>query len=614
MIPRTSDARIACLALLALTAHVLARIVLPDTRAATVPLFVVIGIGGVPLVFSLARSLLARQLSTDFLAGIAIVASVLLAEYVVAAVIILMLSGGRALERHATERASSVLDALARRNPSVAHQLIDSALHDVSLASVEIGHHLVVLPHEACPVDGIVRSGNGTMDESYLTGEPYLIKKTAGSLVLSGAINGETALTIEASRRAEDSRYARIVEIVRQAESRRPRMRRLADRLGSWYTPLAVAVAAGGWAASGEPSRFLAVLVIATPCPLLLGIPVAIIGAISTAARRGILIKDASILEQLRLCRTAIFDKTGTLTLGRPTLTQVELLSPALSRREVLSMAGSLEQYSRHPLATAVVAAVDSEEVPRLTVSEIREPPGEGLSGRVNGHHVRLIGRRQVSGQDAATLPPESAGLECVVVVDGSIAAILRFRDAPRPQSAAVIGHLRPMHGFTRLLLVSGDREAEVRDLAAQMHITDVRFGQTPEQKLEIVVHERRAQPVLFVGDGVNDAPAMVAATAAIAIGTQSDVTAASAGAVIMDGSISRVDELLHIAIRTRRIALQSAVGGMIVSVAGMALAAAGWLPPLAGAIAQEVIDVFAVLNALRASTLPRRLTDFTAE
>ena len=614
MIPRTSDARIASLALVALAAHVLARIALPGTYAASAPLFVVIGIGGVPLIFSLARSLFARELSTDFLAGIAIVTSVLLGEYLIAAVIILMLSGGRALERHATERASSVLAALARRNPSVAHRLIDGRLHDASLASVEIGHHLVVFPHEACPVDGVVRDGNGTMDESYLTGEPYLIRKTVGSLVMSGAINGETALTIEATRRAEDSRYARIVETVRQAEARRPPMRRLADRLGSWYTPLAVTVAAAGWAASGEPSRFLAVLVIATPCPLLLGIPVAIIGAISTAARRGILIKDAGILEQLRLCRTAIFDKTGTLTLGRPQLTHVELLSPAQTRREVLSLAASLEQYSRHPLAAAVVAAADAENAPRLTVSEMREPPGEGLSGRVNGHLVRLIGRRQVPAHDAAMLPAESAGLECVVVIDESIGAILRFRDAPRPQSAAVIGHLRPMHGFTRLLLVSGDREAEVRDLAAQMHIADVRFGQTPEQKLEIVVHERRVQPVLFVGDGVNDAPAMVAATAAVAIGAQSDVTAASAGAVIMDGSISRVDELLHIAARTRRIALQSAVGGMIVSVAGMAFAAVGWLPPLAGAIAQEVIDVFAVLNALRASALPRTLTDFGAE
>ena len=601
------------MALLALAAHVLARLAFPGTPAASAPLFVVIAIGGVPLVFSLARALLARQMSTDFLAGIAIVASVLLAEYLIAAVIILMLSGGRALERHATERASSVLDALARRNPSVAHRLIDGTLHDISLASVEIGHQLVVLPHEACPVDGVVRSGNGTMDESYLTGEPYLIRKTAGSLVLSGAINGDSAVTIEASRRAEDSRYARIVEIVRQAESTRPRMRRLADRLGSWYTPLAVIVAAIGWVASGEPSRFLAVLVIATPCPLLLGIPVAIIGAISTAARRGILIKDAGILEQLRLCRTAIFDKTGTLTLGRPILTHVELLSPALDRREALSLAASLEQYSRHPLAAAVVAAADGEGAPRMIVSEMREPPGEGLSGRVNGRLVRLMGRRQVSAQDAATLPPESAGLECVVSIDGSSAAILHFRDAPRPESAALIGHLRPMHGFTRLLLVSGDREAEVRDLAAQMRITDVRFGQSPEQKLEIVVHERRTQPVLFVGDGVNDAPAMVAATAAIAIGAQSDVTAASAGAVIMDGTISRVDELLHIAVRTRRIALQSAVGGMMVSVIGMALAAAGWLPPLAGAITQEIIDVFAVLNALRASTLPRRLTDYDA-
>ncbi|HEX5214039.1 MAG TPA: heavy metal translocating P-type ATPase [Vicinamibacterales bacterium] len=575
------------------------------------PLVVAVVAGGVPLLGALLRSALRREIGADFLAGLAIITSLLLGQFLVAAVVVLMLSGGQALEAYATRRASSVLEALARRNPSVAHRMIDDALVDVPIGEVIPGDTLVILPHELSPVDGIVRAGYGAMDESYLSGEPFLIRKTAGSTVISGAVNGDTALTIEATRKAVDSRFARIVGIVQSAEQRRPRMRRIADRLGGWYTPTAVAIAAIAWFASGDSTRFLAVLVIATPCPLLLAIPIAIIGAISVAAGRGIVIKDAGILERLETCRTAIFDKTGTLTLGRPGLSDVVLLQSAATRREVLAVAASLEQYSKHPLAAAIVATADAEGVPRVEVTEISESPGEGLTGHVGEATVRIIGRRQLTPAQRAALPAVAAGLECVVLIEGEVAALFRFRDVVRADSAAFITHLPRLHGIGRLLLVSGDRESEVRDLGARMQIADVRFEQSPEQKLAIVTAECRRQPTLFVGDGINDAPAMIAATAAIALGVGSDVTSDAAGAVILDGSISRVDELLHIASRTRRIALQSAVGGIALSLIGVGLAAGGWLAPLAGAIAQEVIDVVTVLNALRASWPPREMTDF---
>ena len=323
--------------------------------------------------------------------------------------------------------------------PSTAHKLIDSRMADIGLDEVSIGDRLVVFPHEICPVDGAVVEGRGTMDESYLTGEPFLIAKVPGAEVLSGAVNGETALTVAATKLPIDSRYSKIMRVMQNAEANRPRIRRIADRLGAWYTAVGVAVAAAGWMIGHDPTRFLAVLVIATPCPLLLAIPVAIIGAISVAAGRGIIVKDPAMLERISSCRTVIFDKTGTLTYGRPVLTDI-LCAPRVDRNEVLVLAASLEQYSKHPLAGSVLEAA---------------------------------------------------------------------RDA-----------------------------------------------------------------------------------------------------VVLETSLGKVDELIHIGRRMRAIALQSAVGGMALSMIGMALAAAGLLPPVAGAIAQEVIDLAAVLNALRVALPAKDLRD----
>src|SRR6202162_4906926 len=287
------------------------------------PLIVTLLFGGIPLVFGLAKKLLRREFGSDLLAGISIVTSVLLGEYLVGAIVVLMLSGGTALEGFATRRASSVLDALAKRMPQTAHRKLGESVVDVGLGQLAVGDSVVVFPHEICPVDGVVIEGQGRMDESYLTGEPFEIAKTPGTEVLSGAINGETALTLRAEKLPIDSRYARIMRVMQETEQRRPRLRRLGDMLGAWYTPAALALALTGWAVSGASPRLLATLVVATPCPLLLAIPVAIIGAISLSARRGIIIKDPAVLEKVATCRTAIFDKTGTLTCGQPELTEL---------------------------------------------------------------------------------------------------------------------------------------------------------------------------------------------------------------------------------------------------------------------------------------------------
>ena len=599
------------------------------------PLVVMLLAGGVPLVWDLLRKLLAGTSGSDLLAGVSIVTSILLGEYLAGVLVVLMLSGGAALESGAVSRAGNVLNALAKRMPTLAHRKTASGLTDIALSSVAVGDVIIVLPHETCPVDGQVVSGRGTMDESYLTGEPYRMAKAPGSNVLSGAINGQAAMEIRTERVAGDSRYAKIMDVLKSSEERRPQLRRMADSLGALYTPVAIAIAAAAWFMSGSPTRFLAVLVVATPCPLLIAIPVAIIGAVSLAAKRGIVIRDPAILERLDTCRTAIFDKTGTLTYGTPLLTEIIPIG-SLKREDILAIAASLETYSKHPLATAVVQAAAAESLTLLDVEELAEKPGQGLTGRVQKgtshseacdvhadgsqgdgsqiHHVAITSRQKLmhlDPQGVAALPAAAGGLECVVVVDGRTEALLRFRDSPRADGITFIRHLSPSHRLSRVMLVSGDRASEVQWLADVVGIKEVYAGISPEGKLKLVEEATTQAPTIFVGDGINDAPALAAATVGIAMGTASDVTSEAAGAVVMDSALERVDELFHIGRRLRTVALQSAVGGMAASLIGMAFAAAGYLSPAVGALVQEAIDVVAVLNALRVAWNPGSLSDY---
>ncbi|HEX2153471.1 MAG TPA: heavy metal translocating P-type ATPase [Acidimicrobiia bacterium] len=582
-----------------------------------VPLIVIVVIGGVPLVWEITKDLIARTPGADLLAAIAIVTAVLLDEWMVAAIIVLMLSGGEALEEAATARASRVLEALAKRAPTLAHRLIDGKTsertEDVPVSEIAIGDRIVVLPHEVCPVDGEVVHGHGSMDESYLTGEPYVITKSVGSRVLSGAINGEDRLIVEATKTAADSRFAQIVGVLAEAEQNRPRMRRMADRLGAWYTVLALAMGVLGWLVSDDPERFLSVMVIATPCPLLIAVPVAIVGAISLAARSAIIVRDPGILERIPQTTTMMFDKTGTLTYGRPAVTDV-VGAEGVDTDEVLRLAGALERYSRHPLAGAVVDAAEAALGDRAIapVESLSERPGEGLVGEVDGHKVRITSRERALERlgDGAVIPPGEVGMEAVVLIDGAYAATLRFRDEPRMGSWEFVQHLGPRHGVTRTMLISGDRSTEVEYLAERVGITEVHSGASPEKKLELV---RAVEDgiTLFLGDGINDAPAMAAADVGIAFGNESDVTSEAAGAVVLDSSLERLDELLHIGERMRRIALQSALGGIGLSIIGMVFAVMGMLPPLVGAIAQEAIDLLAILNAARVVARRKPMADY---
>lgn len=610
---------IASLSVLGIVAHVILRVtigsglIVNGVRAVDIPLIAVLVLGGIPLVLDLLGHLIRREFGSDLLAGISIVTSALLGEYLAGSMVVLMLSGGEALEAYAVRRATSALAALAKRLPSVAHRLTGKRMSDIALAEVVVGDLLVVLPHETTPVDGVVTVGHSTMDESFLTGEPYHVSKAPGATVISGAINGENAITIRAEKRAEDSRYAKIMRVMRESEQGRPRLRRLGDQLGAYYTPLAVTIAVAAWLVSGDATRFLAVLVVATPCPLLIAIPVAILGSISLAARRGIIIKDPSVLERLSTCRTAIFDKTGTLTYGRPKLAEIRTMS-GFDADLVIRLSAGLERYSKHPLAEPLLNESQARNLQPAEASEVSEKPGQGLTGRVDQHRVQITSRSKwlkVHPEDELQLPEQTAGLQCVVGVDDKLAALILFRDEPRPDGQSFIQHLRPHHRWDRLMLVSGDRESEVRYLADHVGITEVYSGISPEGKVEITRAANANAPTVFMGDGINDAPALASATVGVAFGQNSDITAEAAGAVIMDGSLRKVDELLHIGGRLRSVALQSAVGGMALSICGMILASFGILSPVAGAMLQELIDLAAVFNALRTAFAPKNLTDY---
>ena len=579
------------------------------------PLYAVLAVSIIPLTFQVVKKALQKDFGADVLAVVALLTSVALGEYLAGTLIVLMMAGGQTLEQLALRKASGVLEALSKRMPHLAHRQNGEQIVDVSLNDIALGDRLVIFPHETAPVDGTVVDGHGSMDESYLTGEPYQVDKTPGATVLSGAINGETALVIRADKRAVDSRYATIMTVMQQAEQKRPTMRRLADQIGVVFTPIALLLALLTWGLTGEVSRFLAVLVVATPCPLLIAIPIALISAISLAAKRGIIIRDPVVLERLPTCRTAIFDKTGTLTYGKPTVTEIIPVAP-FQNQDLLQAAASLERYSKHPLSSAILESAAAQNITLSKASEVSEKPGQGLTGVVNGHNWHLTSRHKMAQhwpQLLAELPPVASGLECLVLCNEQYAGLFRLRDAPRAEGHSFIGHLGPAHLFKKVLLLSGDRTSEVTYLAEVLGIRDALAEQSPEQKVTIVTAETALAPTLFMGDGINDAPALAIATVGLAFGQHSSVTSEAAGAVILDNTLLKVDELLHISMLLRQIALQCAVGGMALSLAGMGLAAMGYLSPVQGALAQEAIDLLAIINALRLAWHPKITIDMAA-
>lgn len=568
-------------------------------------------VAGAPIVWRTILETRRGTWATDVVAMLAIVGAVILHEPLAGLVIVLMRSGGEALEQHAAGRASAALRELQEASPRVAHRLANGEARDIEVGAIAIGDLLLVRPGEIVPCDGVVVDGESHVDVSRLTGEPIPVSATAGTSLMSGSVNGNGALTLRASARAEESQYARIVELVRGAQASKAPLARLADRYAVWFTPATLAVCAATYVAFHDWTRVLAVLVVATPCPLILATPIAIIGGINRAARRQIIVRHGAALESLSSVDAAVFDKTGTLTVGKPAVRQV-LAAPGRCEHEVLRLAGAAEVGSGHLLARTLV----DEAVARVghlpPARHHVEVPGRGLSADVEGHEV-LVGARSYVlervRRDAATLAAlehDERGLRAYVAVDGSLAGVVEYADRVRPALREFLERLARL-GIRRTLLLSGDHAPNVRAVAREVGIREAKGDLLPEDKVAVVRELAHAgSRVLMVGDGTNDAPALSAAHVGIALASHGGgISAEAADAVILADDVGRVAEAIAIGKRTLSVARQSIWVGLGLSGAAMIFAALGNLPPTVGAVLQEAIDIVAIVNALRASSGP---------
>lgn len=564
--------------------------------------------------WDMIRDLLRGQWGIDVLAIMAIIATVAVGEYWASLVIVLMLSGGEALEDYAAGRAQRELSALLDRAPRLAHRLDgdEREAEDIPVTEVAVGDRLLVRPSEVVPVDGILASESGSFDESSLTGESLPIEKARGDGLLSGAVNGQVAVIMEATALSADSQYQRIVALVADAARSRSPLVRLADRFAVPFTALALAIAGLAWLLSGDPVRFAEVLVVATPCPLLIAAPVAFMGGMSRASRHGIIVKGGGTLEQLARARTVAFDKTGTLTHGEPTVVEVR---PAggLSEDELFSLVASAEAYSSHVLATSIVRAAHERGLPVYAASTAREEATNGVIATIDeqgaGGREVVVGKFRLvveHAPDAVATTVSSGELSVYVAVDGRFAGTILLSDRLRENARATLDELTSL-GVTRTLMLTGDAGETARHIAAQVGITDINAELLPTDKVRIV-KSITARPVIMVGDGVNDAPVLAVADVGIAMGARGATAASeSADVVIVLDDLSRVADAVLIGQRTMRVALQSIWLGIVLSVGLMLLGAFGLLPAIVGAALQEVVDLATILNALRALGRGRR-------
>lgn len=607
-------------------------------------LFTVILLGGIPLLWETIRQFLHKEFSVDVIAIIAITGSLFLGEYLAGAFVVLMLSGGEALEAYALRRARSSLSALAERAPRTAHIWQGDELVSIPAEQIDVGMDIVVKPGELIPVDGVVIGGSASLSEADLTGEPVPVRKTVGMLVLSGSVNLDGVLEVRASKRSDDSKYAQIVRLVEEAQAQKAPIHRLADRYSIGFTVAALALAGLAWILSHDSIYALAVMVVATPCPLILATPIAIMSGIDVAARNGIIIKSGGAIEQLGEVDIAVFDKTGTLTLGIPKVTAVVLKeedrpSPVLDEvdhhmqhtasgydeQTLLRFAASVEQLSTHILAQAVVKAAQERTLPLSPADDFEEIFGKGIHGRVPiiaddltvnrlsaGDEVEVaVGNRTFMQHLDIPVPPSllaqrerrvEAGQICsFIAVDRQVEGLLVLQDVPRVDLSRLSTDLRAA-GIQQTILLTGDSDVVARQIGDIARVDQVISRCLPEDKVRTVKElERQGHRVLMVGDGINDAPALASATVGMALGTQGLTAAATAAdAVLLSTDILRVVRAVKLGRWVMHVALQGIWVGMGLSVLAMIFAAFGFIIPAVGAVLQEVIDVIVILNALR--------------
>ena len=566
---------------------------------------------GAPIVWRTAVEARHGHWATDVVAVLAIVAAVILRQPLAGLVIVVMRSGGEALDQYAAARASAALRELEDAAPRIAHRLpaiSETSVEDIPVSEIVIGDKLLVRPGEIVPCDCAVEDGTSLVDVSRLTGEPLPVTASKGTTLSSGSINGDGALIVIATAPAAESQYSRIVELVRSAQATKAPLTRLADRYAVWFTPITLLVCLGTYLVTRDATRVLAVLVVATPCPLILAAPIAIIGGISAAARRQIIVRHGGALEALSSVDTTVFDKTGTLTIGKPLVSGVRI-SNGLTEAKLLRLAGAAEQGSSHLLARTLVEAAVASGAPLASARHIVESPGRGLTAEVAGHEVMVgarafvLERARYTAQQLAELERGEVGLRAYVATDGKLAGVVEYADQVRPGIHELFTRLASL-GVNRTVLLSGDHTPNVQAVANEAGISEAHGDLLPEGKVSVIRElEREGAHVAMIGDGTNDAPALSAAEVGIALASHGGgISAEAADVVILADDLARVAEAITMGQRTMRVARQSIWLGLGLSAAAMAIAAAGYLAPTVGALLQEVIDIASIANALRAS------------
>ncbi len=566
-------------------------------------------IGGAPVVIETAKGILKKKFASDVVAMIAIITAIVLNDAFPGLVIVLMQTGGRALEDFAFQRASSSLNELLARSPQLAHRIINNSIENVNVKQIRIGDLLLVRPGDLVPVDGIITSNVAHLDESTLTGEPLPKSKISGDKVFSGTLNSGNAFEMRAEKISGESQYAKIVDLVRKAQEEKAPIQRLADKYAIWFTPITLAVSVMGWAITNNLDTILSVLVVATPCSLIFATPVAIISGINKSAKKGIIVKNGSAIELVGKVSAVVFDKTGTITHGTPEVEQILTLDGQTSEDDLLYKAASIEQFSSHPAAHALVlkgkAKFNNLAIPEYS----REFPGIGVEGIIHGEHI-MVGSRRIFGETGISGDMESLSSKirsdgkmiAFVGINEKISGAIVFGDKIRQGVNRMIKDLSSL-GVRQTVMLTGDNQENAQVIARQAGLSDFKSNLLPEEKVTSVKKIRdEYQNVVMVGDGINDAPALASSTVGIAMGSKGTaISAEAADIVITVDDVTKVVDTIRISQNTLRIAKQSILVGLGSSVVLMGIASLGFIPPATGAILQEVLDVTVILNALRA-------------
>lgn len=569
-------------------------------------------IGVLPIIKDMISSIRAGEYGVDILAVVAILSALALGETLAAGIILFMLTGGEALEDYAQERAKKELNDLLKRAPKIAHRKIRGGEEDVPVDQIKVGDIIIVKPGEVVPVDGVIKAGKTTLDESALTGESLPVERGVGGTLLSGSVNQLAAIEVTATATSGDSQYEKIIHLVEAAASSRSPLVRLADQYSLPFTLVSFGIAGMAWFISADPTRFLEVLVVATPCPLLIATPVALVSGMSRAARHGIIVKNGAALEQLSRLKAIVFDKTGTLTKGAPEVDDV-LPQPQtdFTEKQILQMAASVEQASAHTLASAVVNEAQRRKLKITKASEVEEMVGRGITGMVDGRYVS-VGKLAYLQYLGVLFPKrftdyhhsiETQGKTGVfVAVEGVYAGVITFADQVRDETEETLRQITAL-GIQDVAMVTGDHYEVAQRIADHLELSQVHADQLPQDKLKVVKRLKRAHtPLAFVGDGVNDAPVLAASDVGIALGAKGSTAASeSADVVIMLDDLLRVPMAIKISRRTLRVARESIFVGIGLSIVLMLVASTGAIRPLYGALLQELVDIVVILNALRA-------------